>query len=156
MGERTMTTIYMAYGSNLDKTQMAWRCPDATALGVILLPDWRLVFRGVADIIPAKGYFCPVGLWQITERCERSLDRYEGYPRLYGKQYWRNKDGDEYMAYTMNHDGLSMPPRMYLDGIRRGYVDFGIDEKYLTEALEFTEEYDSNDGHIPKRYRSMK
>lgn len=149
-----MTTIYMAYGSNLDKGQMTYRCPNAKAIGVMLLPDWRLVFRGVADIIPAKGCSCPVGLWDITSECERSLDVYEGYPRLYGKQYWQDKDGKTYMAYTMNRDGLTMPPRMYLDGIRRGYVDFGIDEKYLTEALDFTEEYDSNDGHIPKRYRS--
>ena len=108
-----MTTIYMAYGSNLDKQQMACRCPNAKAKGVMLLPDWRLVFRGVADIIPAKGYFCPVGLWQITGRCERSLDIYEGYPRLYGKQYWHGQDGTGYMAYTMNRDGLSMPPRIW-------------------------------------------
>ncbi len=149
-----MDIIYMAYGSNMDKGQMAQRCPDAKPLGAMLLPEWRLVFRGVADIIPATGFLCPVAMWKITKACEDSLDIYEGFPSLYGKQYWQGGDGIVYMAYTMNRDGLAMPPKMYLDGIARGYEDFGVDLKYLQQALEFTNEYDSNDGHIPKRYRA--
>ena len=149
-----MDMIYVAYGSNMNKGQMAQRCPNAEAIGVMLLPDWRLVFRGVADIVPAKGFQCPVALWKSTEGCEDSLDKYEGFPTLYGKQYWKSSDGNCYMAYTMNRDGLALPPKMYLDGIVDGYEDFGVDKKYLKEALDFTREYDSNDGHIPKRYRA--
>lgn len=146
--------IYLAYGSNLDMGQMEYRCPNAKPQGFILLPDYRLVFKGVADIIPAKGFFCPVGLWEITDKCEQALDRYEGYPNLYRKEYFRNKRTEQdYMAYIMNRDGLGMPPQQYYEGIKRGYGHFGIDTKYLTEALEFTKEYDTADGHIPKRYK---
>lgn len=145
--------IYLAYGSNLNREQMQWRCPNAKSLGKILLPDYRLVFRGVADIIPAKGFHCPVGLWEITDDCEKALDQYEGYPVLYRKEYFKNADGKGFMAYVMNRDGLGMPPKPYYDSIATGYEDFGIDKKYLVEALEFTREYDTADGHMPKRYR---
>ena len=149
-----MKTIYLAYGSNLDMGQMATRCPKAKAIGAMLLPDWRLIFRGVADIIPAAGEFVPVGLWEITEDCEKSLDRYEGYPNLYGKQYWTNGE-TTYMAYTMNRDGMSAPSPMYLQGIYQGYEDFSLDRKYLAEALAFTAMYDSDDGYVPKRLRTQ-
>lgn len=151
----TDTPIYLAYGSNLNKAQMSMRCPDAKPLGVIMLPEYRLVFRGVADIIPAKGWKAPVAMWSITEKCEEALDRYEGFPSLYRKEYFNNqKTGAVYMAYVMNSHGLSMPPSGYLAAIRQGYKDFGIDQIHVDAALAFTEEYDSNDGHIPKRWKT--
>ena len=36
--------IYFAYGSNLNPTQMAERCPGHRSLGVARLPDHRLCF----------------------------------------------------------------------------------------------------------------
>jgi len=153
-----MKTIYLAYGSNLDMGQMATRCPKAKAIGAMLLPDWRLIFRGVADIIPAKGAFVPVGLWEITEDCEKSLDRYEGFPNLYGKQYWK-KGKKTYMAYTMNRDGFAAPNPMYLAGIFQGYEDFSLDRHYLQEALAMTALYASDEGenlgYVPKRLRTQ-
>lgn len=147
-------TIYLAYGSNLNKEQMAMRCPDATPLRVIMLPDYRLVFKGVADIIPAKGWKVPVAMWRITDKCEKALDRYEGYPSLYRKEYFENKETlDMYMAYVMNNHGLAMPSLHYVKAIAKGYEDFNIDPTFLDAALAFTEEYDSDDGYIPKRWR---
>ena len=151
----TKQPFYVAYGSNLNKTQMSMRCPDAKPIVSMLLPDYRLVFRGVADIIPAKGWKVPVVLWEITESCEKALDRYEGFPNLYRKEYFDNtKTGDVYMAYVMNGHGLAMPPMGYLNAIRQGYDDFGLDETYIDAALAFTKDYDSNDGHIPKRWKT--
>ena len=153
---------YLAYGSNLDKGQMKQRCPYAKPLGKLMIPNYRLVFRGVADIIPAKGFQVPVGVWEITERCEASLDMYEGvshglYRKEYfhsiGKQFWGETETD-FLTYVMNRDGLRMPPHGYLEGIQRGYRDFGIDQRFLEEALDFTKNYDTGDGHIPARYRT--
>ena len=48
--DELMGKLYFAYGSNLNLTQMANRCPQAKQLGSAYLPNWRLVFRGVADI----------------------------------------------------------------------------------------------------------
>ena len=75
--------LYFAYGSNLNQEQMSGRCPDAKPLGKFTLENWRLVFRGVADIEPHEGSLLMCGLWDITSRDEKNLDRYEGFPRLY-------------------------------------------------------------------------
>ena len=41
-----MKKLYIAYGSNMDTEQMAYRCPNAKPLGACLLRDWRLMFKG--------------------------------------------------------------------------------------------------------------
>jgi hypothetical protein len=38
--------LYIAYGSNLNLTQMAKRCPTAKVLGASEIKDYALVFRG--------------------------------------------------------------------------------------------------------------
>ena len=61
--------LYAAYGSNLHEKQMLARCPRAERVSVIMLPDYRLVFRGVADVEECEGSEVPVGLWSITGHC---------------------------------------------------------------------------------------
>ena len=80
-------TIYLAYGSNLNLRQMAYRCPTAKVLGSAKLTGYRLLFRGgnggaVATIEKQKGESVPVMLWRIMPNDEKALDRYEGYPHL--------------------------------------------------------------------------
>ena len=48
-------TIYMAYGSNLNREQMAHRCPTARVLGSAELTDHRLLFRGRAAWLAHRG-----------------------------------------------------------------------------------------------------
>ena len=143
--------IYVAYGSNLNMGQMAMRCPQATVIGGMMLQGWRLVFRGVADIIPDSTCSVPVGLWKITDECEAALDIYEGFPRLYRKEYIQEGDMT-LMAYVMNNDSLTMPTRRYLDSIADGYKDFNFDSKSLIDALKFTSDNKRGEGHTPKRY----
>ena len=81
-----MSKKYIAYGSNLSVEQMAHRCPDATVVGMAAIQDWKLVFRGCATIEPAEGRVVPVLIWEISDRDERNLDRYEGYPSYYFKR----------------------------------------------------------------------
>ena len=144
-----MKRIYLAYGSNLNLEQMAYRCPDATVIGTTMLPDYRLVFRGgrhsgVATIEQERGSAVPVLLWEITKRCEQALDRYEGYPHLYRKeQLTVDLDGQEVhsMAYVMN-DGPppAMPGAYYYATILHGYRDCGFHEAILKEAVRRTME----------------
>jgi gamma-glutamylcyclotransferase (GGCT)/AIG2-like uncharacterized protein YtfP len=124
-------TLMFAYGSNLNIDQMSWRCPDAQPLGRIKLPDWRLVFRGVADVIQEPGAVCYGGVWRITKRCEAALDLYEGISsRLYRKEYIRINplpDGERRMlVYVMNSTGIMPPSASYLECIRQGYRDHGM------------------------------
>ena len=131
-------TLYFSYGSNLNKGQMSIRCPNAMPLGTFMLKDWRLVFRGVADIEPHKGGILPVGAWSLTDKCELALDVYEGYPRLYTKK-WFNIEGKRYMTYVMNRGGISRPSKGYVETIRQGYHDFGLNPAFLTEAIQHSQ-----------------
>ena len=122
---------YLAYGSNLNMDQMAYRCPDAKPLGNAYIPGWKLVFRGVADIVPSKGSKLAVGLWDISERDQDSLDVYEGYPSLY-----RRIDVFGFMTYQMNRYKISEPSKHYYDIIKEGYLDFDLEVSFLEKARD--------------------
>lgn len=75
----------------MNRNQMTFRCPDAKVVGCVRLEGYRLAFRtngdrnGVATILPEPDSFVDGVLWRISERDERRLDHYEGFPYLYGK-----------------------------------------------------------------------
>jgi len=131
--------LYFAYGSNLNMEQMKWRCPNARGIQALKLPEWRLVFRGVADIEPAgKEDFVLGALFEITPDCERRLDRYEGFPSLYRKELFLvDIEGETHdvMFYRMNNTYVDVPSDHYFQSIADGYIDWGLDEKPLTAAF---------------------
>ncbi len=111
---------------------MALRCPKAIKVGPDYISGWKLVFRNVADIIPTenKRTKLPIGIWKITSECEKALDRYEGYPHLYGKIEVKG-----FMTYKMNSKALGLPSERYFNTILEGYKDFDLDTSYLLETL---------------------
>jgi len=129
--------LYMAYGMNTNRDAMAVRCPKAKPLGGFYLPDTRLVFRGVADIVPDTETICPVVLWDISLDCLRSLDNLEGYPHFYN----RRKINTDWIVYEMNDKTRTSPPNGgYYKMIEDGYKDFGLDDYKLRVALSEAEE----------------
>jgi gamma-glutamylcyclotransferase (GGCT)/AIG2-like uncharacterized protein YtfP len=114
---------YFAYGSNLNIKQMQWRCLNAVPLGAYTLQGYQLVFRVYADIIPVTNKSVKGGLWEISEKDEKSLDRYEGYPTVYKKYYER-----DIMFYRMinNVRDLELPSSGYLEGMLEGMENFGF------------------------------
>lgn len=151
------TKLYLAYGSNLNLRQMARRCPSAELLGYTYLEDTRLIYRGslsgyYLSIENAAGFRVPCGVFRITPQDERSLDRYEGYPELYGKTIYRGlplyaMDGTlrpgtiEAMAYQLPRSSpAGLPIPYYIRICREGYLDFGFDPAYLDQALAVTKE----------------
>ena len=145
-----MSKKYIAYGSNLSVGQMAHRCPDAKVIGMAAIQDWKLVFRGCATIEPAEGRIVPVLIWEISDRDERNLDRYEGYPSYYFKRDMtvtmtdldgRNPQEVTAMVYLMT-DGhpLQSPWRGYLDTLAEGYRRFGFNPYQLELAVKEAKE----------------
>ena len=163
------TKLYLAYGSNLNLRQMAHRCPGAELLGytylentrLILgytyLENTRLIYRGslsgyYLSIEDAAGCRVPCGVFRISPRDERNLDRYEGYPALYGKIVYSDlplyaMDGTqrsvtiEAMAYQLPVSApAGLPIPYYIRICREGYLDFGFDPAYLDQALAVTKE----------------
>jgi len=121
--------IYAAYGSNLNHAQMATRCPAAEFIGTGRLIDYRLTFRGVADIEWHLGSYVLVGLWNITDACLTALDRYEGYPRLYGRDLAEieTRTGQvNALIYYMNAGDYYPPMTSYFNSIRDGYKHCGL------------------------------
>jgi len=143
-----MDTLYFAYGSNINLEQMAYRCPDATVVGPVTLENYELLFRGngdgfgVATIEPKEGSKVFGLLWNITPKCEKSLDRYEGYPHLYDKQTVNVRDGMgniiPVMAYVMTREWTrlpTVPSKAYYDGIQAGFRQNGLPANALRTAL---------------------
>jgi hypothetical protein len=156
--------LYFAYGSNLNLRQMRTRCPDATPVGGLELPNWQLVFRGVCDIVRADGESVQGGLWKITPRCEAALDRYEGYDAnfpddgMYSKEYLLVDglpDGETtIMVYTMNSTGIYPPSSGYFAGVKQGYKDFELPVRPLIDALE--KSYDDKAPSYIERQRARR
>ena len=96
-------------------------------------------------------------LWRISERDEQSLDLYEGFPRLYGKEPVTVVDPDglkrEVMAYTMNSpykDVPALPSKSYLEGILNGCRQNGIETASILEAVWLTQR-DTHHKVIPRK-----
>jgi gamma-glutamylcyclotransferase (GGCT)/AIG2-like uncharacterized protein YtfP len=135
------TKLYVAYGSNMNLEQMSQRCPKAKNVGTGTLDGYKLTFRGnykgVANIEPCKNRTVPIVLWEITEECEKALDLYEGYPRLYIKKEVEIKVKGKAkiaMVYIMANKYTNMvasPTEYYFNVIAKGYCDNGINLKPL-------------------------
>lgn len=141
---------YIAYGSNLSVAQMAHRCPEAKVAGMAALKDWKLVFRTHATIEPCEGRVVPVLIWEISQRDERNLDRYEGYPSYYYKQDMditmtdldgKNPQEIAAMVYIMAEGHKQMVPwQNYYDVLAEGYERFGFNPYQLELALKEAKE----------------
>lgn len=137
--------LYIAYGSNLNLSQMKKRCPTAKVIGKSEIEDYELVFKGsktnaVATIEPFEGSVVPVLIWDIRDEDEKALDRYEGYPNLYGKEEIKITLDDNHisaMVYIMTpgHQ-YGNPSEFYLETIERGYTDSGFNTDVLYNAVE--------------------
>ena len=144
---------YIAYGSNLNKEQMLFRCPDAELIGTAVLRDYRLLFKGEWNeawltIESREGSGVPIAVWKVSVKDEMMLNRYEGYPLLYYKEELllpfiecedtRLEDIPAFV-YIMQKDAEpAIPSQEYVAECMEGYRDFGFDPALILEALEET------------------
>lgn len=136
--------LYVAYGSNLNIRQMKYRCPGAKLYGTGVIDNYELQFKGqphsaFATIAPKEGASVPVAVWEISEKNEQALDRYEGYPSHYLKQNVPVQlDGEEVnaMVYIMNLKmGFGLPSPYYYQTVYEGYNDCELDTDVLDKAV---------------------
>ena len=129
---------YFAYGSNLHHLQMKKRCPKCRYLKKFVLKNFQLTFRnkgGWADIEKKNNKKVYGALYIISKYAENKLDRYEDYPIIYKKMYFKYK-GNNVMTYTMVRKTKLIPPTTrYLNIIKQGYKDCKINVKSLNAAL---------------------
>lgn len=146
-----MKKYYLAYGSNLNVPQMRLRCPKATILGTGYIPDYELLFKGsktgsYLTIEASEGSKTPVVVWEVTDKDEKALDRYEGYPNFYYKKefiirYKGIRTGRRRIinafAYIMHEERpIGIPSNFYMETCMDGYITFGFDKNVLMRAYK--------------------
>ena len=148
-----MKRLNIAYGSNLNQEQMAYRCPTAKVYGKGMLEGYRLLFKGASEnayltIEPYKGGKVPVLIWELQPEDENALDFYEGYPTFYYKEdlIVTLENGEEItaMVYIMNDNiksriHLNLPSKRYLNIVKEGYQAAGFDTAFIKAALKISE-----------------
>jgi len=132
--------LYVAYGSNLDLEQMAFRTPSARPVETMELPNWQLVFKGVADIIPKENATVQLGVFEMPSVEDwESLHAYEG-TRPQGAMYYLTEIETAYgtaLTYTMSGGrSVTSPSDSYYGTIERGYKHFGLELDSLEDARE--------------------
>ncbi len=157
----TEKRYYIAYGSNLNVPQMQMRCPNAKILGTANLNGWELLFKGsktgsYLTIERNPDGSVPVVIWEVTERDERALDRYEGYPNFYYKKdikvrYKGIRTGlrrtVNAFVYIMHEDRqIGIPSLWYMQTCLEGYDTFYFNKNTLMSAYKKCKRMCENEG----------
>lgn len=152
---------YVAYGSNINLEQMAYRCPNSKVVCTGFINNYKLVYNRHANVVPCKNEKVPVLLWDINEVDWRNLDMYEGYPNYYYKEVIQvekaNGETCKAVIYLMSdfkeQSNLDIPPSFnYFNGIVEGYVSNNMDLSYLYESINGVDGYEK----IYKLYKKNK
>jgi gamma-glutamylcyclotransferase (GGCT)/AIG2-like uncharacterized protein YtfP len=151
------TALYFAFGSNLQQAQMTRRCPSATVWALAKLDGHRLAFTGqsrgwgsgVATVVEDPYAWTAGVVYSVTRDDLARLDRYEGHPHCYQRhlmtvtatQYQWHDVVDVVVrawVYRKHDETANLPAGHYLDAVRRGYDEHGLDTLLLDEALAET------------------
>lgn len=130
---------YFAYASNLNRKQMAERCPNGKPKFIATLPNYKLIFTGwsrqrqggVASIKPVRGEKVIGAVYEISDRDLRLLDKHEGYPTTYNRlkvTVW-TETGEPVEAVTyikIEQSQETQPSQEYLAVIQQGYRDWEL------------------------------
>ncbi len=93
---------------------------------------------------------------------EETLDEYEGVDHgLYRKvrlsfNFVKTGKVRKCLVYQMNETGVMPPDSRYLQSIRQGYDDFGLDQAYLDEAVRRAWEDKKLTSRLIRRRRGIK
>jgi len=140
--------LYFAYGMNMEQIMMHARCRTSEPVSKAILPDYRLVFNGVANVQPKQSSMVRGALYKIGPKDEAALDTLEGFPTLYEKKTVTVVDDTgkrvKAMMYIMNKKRrgrrVANPPTdFYYDMIAQGYEQWGHSDVPLKKARDRSE-----------------
>jgi gamma-glutamylcyclotransferase (GGCT)/AIG2-like uncharacterized protein YtfP len=135
--------LYAAYGSNLDPTQMAGRCPHSPTRGTGWVVGWRITFGGEGwdGALPTlaeepRGQVF-VALYDVTSGDESTLDQWESATTgLYRKVRVRvaTLDGDvTAWVYVLNDFEGGMPSARTIGILADAAEAAGAPDDYIAE-----------------------
>ena len=147
--------LYFAYGSNLNPSQMAERCPSHTVVGLAELRDHKLIFPvfsprwggGVAGLHVAHGQSVWGVVYELNTEDQAALDRYEGFKgagdphNVYDcepmfVELRRADDGSfarrvRPLTYVARPNNPAPPSPRYLEAILAGAKHHRLPEEYI-------------------------
>ena len=124
---------YFAYGTNLNKKIFLKRFKNAKLFKKYTLNNYKVVFRTkyiIPDLQRKINSKVQGLIYQIDKNIEKKLDKYEEYPRLYIKRYFKYKK-KKIMFYYLKKKTLLFEPRGYYFKIMR--------DGYLQNNFKFTD-----------------
>jgi gamma-glutamylcyclotransferase (GGCT)/AIG2-like uncharacterized protein YtfP len=137
--------LYAAYGSNMDATQMAQRCPHSPQRGTGWLEGWRLTFGGedigwegaLATVVEDAARRVFVVLYDVPESDAAGLDRWDGVTLGYYRKFKvrvETLDGDVLAwLYVLNDYEGGLPSARYLGILADAAEKAGAPADYVAD-----------------------
>ena len=119
-----MNIYYFAYGTNLNKKIFLKKFKNAKLFKKYTLKNYKVVFRTkyiIPDLQRKINSKVQGLIYKIDKNIENKLDKYEDYPRLYIKKYFKYKK-KKVMFYYMKKKTSPVKPRgYYFKVMKNGY-----------------------------------
>jgi hypothetical protein len=136
---------YFAYENNMSVKSMSRKCPSASFLGVVKLPDHRFIIneQGSATVIPKAAARVYGVLWLLSEADEKTLDHYK---RIGDGPYTKKireievSEGEtvKAMLYVSWNFVYGVPGKSYLDEILANAEKHNFPRHYINELRQWT------------------
>jgi len=129
--------LHFAYGSNMDRAAMRRRCPDAKAVGLAWLDNWRFIVTrdGYASVVPAAGEIVHGVLWRLTLRDLAAVNAYESVDSgLYARRLLplRHAGGQvQALVYVARARRVGRPRPGYQDLVVAAARDWNLPPDYV-------------------------
>jgi gamma-glutamylcyclotransferase (GGCT)/AIG2-like uncharacterized protein YtfP len=134
------SSLYAAYGPNMDPELMLERCPHSPLLGTGWVDGWRLTFggaRAIATIVPDAASAVFVVLYELSPHDREELDRWERVDTgLAEKIRLRvsTPDGEVVAwAYVLDDYEGGLPPAHYLAMLADAAAKAGAPAEYVEQ-----------------------
>lgn len=141
--------LYLAYGSNLLRKQMAARCPDCIYVGLARLEGWKFQYDGaslswsnmaVGNIIQSPNDEVWGAIYKLSLSDLNKLDGFEHYPVNYTRRpvsvtMLPQGIKAEVFAYTRTGRGVNLPSKQYANAILSGARQNKLPDKYISVYL---------------------
>lgn len=129
--------LHFAYGSNMNRMMMGWRCPTAQFEGCAVLPGHRFIImrHGMATVVPARGAVVYGVLWRLTPRDLAALNAYEsidtGLYRAVTRVVVAERRRVSALVYEAGNRVRGRPKSGYMDVVTTAARDVGLPPHYI-------------------------
>jgi hypothetical protein len=129
--------LHFAYGSNMDRLMMGWRCPGAQFVGKAVLHGHRFIImqHGLGTIVPARGGVVHGVLWRLTPRNLAALHAYEniaaGLYRTATMVVMADRRRVPALVYIASNRVLGKPKSGYMEVVTSAARDIGLPPTYV-------------------------